>query len=69
MRIEDVLRRGNRLRDAGGYKLSTPGDFANDSEVQRLLVLVTLTIALLDQIEADPARRSALIAALRVVWP
>jgi len=37
--------------------------------VQRLLLLLTLTIDLLDQIEADPARRSAVIAALRVVWP
>ena len=69
LRIEDVLRRGNDLRHAGGYELTTPGDFANDSEVQRLLVLVTLTIALLDQIEAVPARRSTLIAALRGVWP
>ena len=68
-RIEDVLLRGDRLRHAGGYELTTPGEFANDKEVQQLLLLVTVTIDLLDQIEADPARRSALIAALRVVWP
>jgi len=36
LRIEDVLLRGNRLGHAGGYELSTPGDFANDGEVQRL---------------------------------
>jgi hypothetical protein len=69
LRIEDVLWRGNRLRLAGGYDLSTPGDFANDREVQQLLLLVTVTIDLLDQIEADPVRRSALIAVLRVAWP
>jgi hypothetical protein len=69
LRIEDVLLRGDRLRHAGGYELSTPGDFANNSEVQRLLLLVTLTIDLLDQVEADPARRSGLIAALRTIWP
>jgi hypothetical protein len=48
---------------------SPPTEFADNSKVIRLLGLVEFVIDLLDQIEADPARRAKAVADVRARFP
>jgi hypothetical protein len=67
--IGDALDRLSRLRSEADYRLAHPGSFARDQDALQAVTLAETTIALLDTIEADPARRAALVAAIRAAWP
>ncbi len=69
LRVEDVLKRlGQFSRDAD-YFLGSPGAFLDAREVSHMQALAQVGIDLLDQIEADAARRTAAIVNIRTVWP
>jgi hypothetical protein len=50
------------------YDLTAPV-FANDSRATAALARATNAVALLDGVEADPARRAAAITDIRARWP
>lgn len=53
-----------RLRNDADYHIETPGDFADSGEALNVIDKATKLITLLDQIDQDPRRRAAAIAAL-----
>jgi hypothetical protein len=55
----------SQLRNAADYQLSNPGRFGTDRPAQDAVQKAGDAIDLLDQIEADPARRAAAISALK----
>jgi hypothetical protein len=58
------------LRNQADYQLSGgPGRFATDAAATLAVAEAQDAIARLDEIEADPARRAAVIAGLRAAWP
>ena len=57
-----------QLRTTADYELQSAA-FADDTEAQTCLSDATDALALLDIVEADPARRVAAIAAMRTRWP
>jgi hypothetical protein len=59
----------SRLRNAADYRLTIPGPFATAKDAKDALTLAVAAIDLLDQIEADPARRTAAVAAVRAAFP
>jgi hypothetical protein len=65
-RTLDDLRQGRNQAD---YRLASPGIFAAPGPATSSVGLAQTAIALLDAIEADPARRTAVIAAIRARWP
>jgi hypothetical protein len=69
VRAWDVLDRLERNRQTADYFLTAPGGFADEREVRHLLQLAQTGIDLLDQLEADPARRAAVVAAIRAEFP
>jgi len=69
LRVEDALRRLSSFADEADFALSPVGSFADAAVVSQHLVLAQVTIALLDQIDNDPARRAAVIGDLRARWP
>jgi hypothetical protein len=68
-RIGDALDRLSRLRNQADYQLATPGQFATDTAAVQAADLAQSRIALIDAIDADPARRAAAVAAIRAAWP
>ena len=64
--VLDVL--SNR-RNQADYQLSVAGPFATDVLAGEAVRVASTMIALLDAIEADPAREAAVIVALRTAWP
>ena len=69
IRVGDSLIQLERKREAADYFLTGPGAFADESEAKRLLRLVQIGIDVLDELEADPVRRAAVVAALRAGFP
>ena len=69
IRVWDALTQLERNREAADYFLTGPGAFADESEVRRLLRLVQIGIDVLDELEADPVRRAAVVAAIRAAFP
>ena len=69
LRVEDALHRLKPFADGADFALSSVGLFADAGAVSQHLVLARVTIALLDQIDNDPARRAAAIGDLRARWP
>jgi len=69
LRVEDALLRLKPFADEADFALSPVGSFATAAAVSQYLVLAQVTIALLDQIDNDPARRAAVIGDLRARWP
>src|SRR4051794_12933493 len=71
----DLIQVGRALEDLGqlrnqaDYQLATPGPFATAARAVQAVALAQTAINLLDQVEADPARRAAAIAAIRAAWP
>jgi hypothetical protein len=69
VRVADVLTQLHAFRDEADFSLGGPGLFADDYEVNRLLVLAETGIDVLDQLETDVARRAVAIAAIHAVFP
>jgi hypothetical protein len=69
LRVADPLIQLEQNRQLADDSLSGSVLFADDSEVQRLLRLVEIGIDLLDQIEADSARRTTAIADIQKAFP
>jgi hypothetical protein len=67
--VRDALDALSRLRNAADYLIDQPGRFVNDGEATRGVTRAEAAITHLDQIEADPARRTAVIAAIRAAFP
>jgi hypothetical protein len=67
--VGDALDELARLRNRADYQLAAPGPFSTDRPALNALTLAETAIDLLDQIEADPARRAAAIAAVRKAFP
>jgi hypothetical protein len=63
------LERLGRLRSSADYDTSTVGPFGNGLRAQQAVKDSQDAIALLDQIEADPARRTATINAVAAAIP
>ncbi len=53
-----------RLRNSASYDMRTLHEFTTDAEAKNAIMQATGALALLDAIDADPARRAAAIAAL-----
>jgi uncharacterized protein (UPF0332 family) len=64
-RIGRVLDRLGRLRNEADYQTGSPGKFGSATEALQVIQEAHDAIALLDQIEADPARRTSAIAAIQ----
>jgi hypothetical protein len=63
-KIDKALDSLSQLRNQASYDLSHLHQFLSPTDSQDAIVTARDTIALLDAIEADPARRAAAIAAL-----
>src|SRR4051794_1494417 len=57
-RIGDALDELSRLRNQADYRLAAPGRFATDTGAVQAVSLAQSRIALIDAIDADPARRA-----------
>ncbi len=69
LRVADVLQRLGGLAEEADFALTAVGSFADASKVSQRLLLAQIGIALLDQIDNDPARRATAIGDLRARWP
>jgi uncharacterized protein (UPF0332 family) len=59
----------SQLRNEADYQLDQPGRFRDASESHIAIQISQQAIALLDQIESDPARRAAAITAITATIP
>ncbi len=69
LRVWEALRRLVSFVEEADFALATVRLFADATEVSKHLVLAQVAIALLDQIDSDPARRAAAIGDIRARWP
>ena len=60
-RLDDLVK----LRNDADYKLATPGAFRDPVAADVASLNAAALIDLLDAIEADPARRAAVVASIR----
>lgn len=67
-RIGRVLDDLSHIRNQADYPLSAPGQFRTGAVATQSLADAAM-VAILDGVEADPARRAAVVAALRAAWP
>jgi hypothetical protein len=67
--VSNTLEELSRLRNEADYRLAVPGSFASDSRATQAVDAAQDAVDLLDQVEADPARRAAAIAAVRASLP
>lgn len=63
--VGDRLDKLGRLRNQADYQTERPGPFTDATEVGLAIRIADDTISLLDQLDADPARRAAAVAAVR----
>jgi hypothetical protein len=68
-RVSDVLDHLSLLRNHADYRRQVPGPFGSATRATQAVSDAQGAIDLLDQIEADPARRATVIAALRAAFP
>ena len=62
--IGRTLENLNQIRNQADYQLEVPGPFVDPKQARLAIGSSTAAITLLDQIEADPGRRSAAITAV-----
>jgi hypothetical protein len=67
--IGRAIERLVRLRNQADYDLSTQTDFLSDKHIEKTIERAETALALLDAINADPARQTAAIAAIRKAFP
>jgi hypothetical protein len=67
--IGRALDRAGHLRNQADYELSPSHWFSSAAKVRQTIHEATTALARLDQIDGDPARRAAAIAAIRAAWP
>jgi hypothetical protein len=67
--VGTTLEELNRLRNRADYQLTLATFFTSAAIVQDAVVDARDAIALLDQIDADPARRAAAVAAIQAAFP
>jgi len=67
--IGDVIDRLVRLRNQASYHLQPSREFASPTRAQDAILESTTALALLDQIDGDPTRRAAAIAAVASLPP
>jgi hypothetical protein len=67
--VADTLDWLSRLRNEADYRLAAPGSFASDRRATQAVDSAQAAVDLLDQVEADPARRAAAVAAIRASLP
>ena len=67
--IGNVLDDLGRLRNRADYNLAALAEFATPTRAQQAVQDAATALALFDAIEADPARRTAAIAAIRKAFP
>jgi hypothetical protein len=68
-KIGDALDRLGRLRNKADYDLSSLPAFSSDAAAQDAIRRAGDALAVLDAIEADPARLAAAVAAIRAAFP
>src|SRR5262245_12041566 len=68
-RIGDSLDQLGRWRNHADYELSPGKPFATSRASQMAVTLADDAVELLDQIDADPARRAAAVAAIQAAFP
>jgi hypothetical protein len=59
----------SRLRNQADYRLATAGVFALPNTASNAVDQARAAVTLLDQIDGDPSRRAAAIAAIQAAWP
>jgi hypothetical protein len=64
-----TLEKLGQLRTLADYRPETPGKFASSTATDAAVQEARDALALLDQIDSDPTRRSAAIAAIRAAFP
>jgi hypothetical protein len=67
--VGQALDELGQWRNHADYRLASPGIFASDTRTTQAVNRAQTTIDLLDAIEADSLRRTAVIAAIRARWP
>jgi hypothetical protein len=67
--VGQALDELSHWRNQADYHLASPGRFASGARAAQAIAWAQASIDLLDQIDADPARRAAAIAAIRAAWP
>jgi hypothetical protein len=68
-KVGDALDRLSKLRTAADYRLASPGSFATAADADDAVQRAEAAIDLLNQIDTDPTRRTAAIAAVRQAFP
>jgi hypothetical protein len=67
--IGDAIEELVWLRNQADYRLGIPGRFATAVAAQQAVTRAQDAIDLLDQLDADPTRRTAAVAAVRAIFP
>jgi hypothetical protein len=67
-KVGKTLDRLTGWRNRADYNLTAP-EFSNDARAQDAITGATAALALLDAVDADAARRAAVIADIRARWP
>ncbi|MCI0463506.1 MAG: hypothetical protein L0Z62_41740 [Gemmataceae bacterium] len=68
-KVGDTLEELGRLRNHADYRLAAPGPYASAKPATRAARDARAAVTLLDQIEADRARRAAAVAAIKAAFP
>ena len=67
--VGKVLDKTGRVRNAADYDLSALPSFTNEITAKNVIREVGVAVALLDAIDADPARRASAIVAIQKTFP